>query len=104
MKIILITTQFSFSLSHGPHTKTYITITMDMQEEMYVTKAKYTLPILLANIGGQMGLFCGFSALTGFEVFELFADLFTALGRRLMAKVWWRAHVFPAGGANVEMA
>ena len=97
----MITTLFSFSLSEGP---IEIMIAADLQEEMYVTEAKYTIPLLLANIGGQLGLFCGFSALTGFEVFELFADLCTALGRRLMANVWWRAQVFPAGGANAEIA
>ena len=51
---------------------------------MYVTEPKYDVIILLANIGGQLGLFTGFSFLTGIEIFELFTDLCLTLARRLV--------------------
>ena len=75
-----------------------------LKEEIYITEPKYSIPVLLANIGGQLGLFTGFSALTGFEILELFTDLCHAIGRRLVASFWWGAQVFPAGGASGGMA
>ena len=69
-----------------------------------MTEPKYSIPVLLANIGGQLGLFTGFSALTGFEIVELFTDMCHALGRRVVATLWWGAQVFPAGGASGELS
>ena len=57
------------------------------EEETYVTVAKYDLALLLANIGGQLGLFTGFSALTGFEVFELLTDMCRTLVHRLVVNI-----------------
>ena len=72
------------------------------EEEIYQTEAKYDVTILLANIGGQLGLFTGFSFLTGFEILELFTDLFLTLCGRLGAKVWWGAQVLPGGDASLR--
>ena len=55
-----------------------------LEEEVYTTEAKYDVTVLLANIGGQLGLFTGFSVLTGFEIFELFTDLCVTLAGRLV--------------------
>ena len=82
-----------------------ITIVLEtLKEEIYITEAKYTIPVLLANIGGQLGLFTGFSALTGFEIFELITDLCLALGRSVVASIWWGAQVFPASGTSGGLA
>jgi len=40
-----------------------------------VASAKYDWSVLISNIGGVMGLFTGFSILTGFELVELMFDL-----------------------------
>ena len=47
--------------------------TMDV--ETHRTSAKYDMTVLLANIGGQFGLFTGFSFLTALEIFELVFDI-----------------------------
>ncbi|XP_012941892.1 amiloride-sensitive sodium channel subunit gamma-like [Aplysia californica] len=44
--------------------------------EKIVTTPKYDWSILLSNIGGQLGLWLGFSLLTAFEVIELLLDMF----------------------------
>ena len=75
-----------------------------MMEEIWTNEPKYDFTVLLANMGGQLGLFTGFSVLTGVEIFELFTDLCTALVRRLVANIWWGIQVFPAGGLTKEMA
>ena len=75
-----------------------------MYEEIWVTEPKYDLPLLLANIGGQLGLFTGFSVLTGFEIFELFTDLCCTLGHRMVANILRGIQVFPAGGPTGELA
>ena len=47
--------------------------------EKEVTRAKFNWEVLLANIGGQLGLFTGFSVLTALEILELLYDLWAFL-------------------------
>ena len=74
-----------------------------MEEEIYLTEPKYDIPLLLANIGGQLGLFTGFSVLTGVEILELFTDLCQTLACRMVTN-FWGARVLPFGGPAGEMA
>ena len=60
--------------------------TATLEEEIYVTEPKYDMTLLLANIGGQLGLFTGFSVLTGVEMLELITDLFHTLACGLVAR------------------
>ena len=54
--------------------------------EKHVTRPKYDWEVLLANIGGQLGLFTGFSLLTAMELLELLCDVWTFL----TVSVWRR--------------
>ena len=57
--------------------------------ETHVTRAKYDLAVLLANIGGQLGLFTGFSLLTALEILELVWDVWVLLTTAVCRTLGW---------------
>ena len=69
-----------------------------LEEKFYTTEPKYDIALLLANIGGQLGLFTGFSVLTGVEILELLTDLGQTVILRLKANIWRGAQVDGAPG------
>ena len=50
----------------------FLLLTFDFTEEVLVESLTITLPDLIAGIGGNVGLFTGFSLLTLVEVFRRF--------------------------------
>ena len=56
-----------------------------------LTRAKFEWSIFLSNIGGQLGLFMGFSLLSALEIAELFYDVFTTLALRVLFRA--RSHI-----------
>ena len=50
----------------------FLMLTFDFTEEVLVESLTITLPDLIAGIGGNVGLFTGFSLLTLVEVFRRF--------------------------------
>ena len=57
--------------------------------EVSISSPKYEVFSLLSSVGGLLGLFSGFSLLTGFQILELFVDIAGFCITKCVLKVYW---------------